>query len=105
MFGEVNVPVPTTVVTLRCLASPVRPPVSRLTTPSFQERSASRSIVGEANDSPCPPISLVSAITFAACSNALDGIHPTLRHTPPSGPRESTMTTLRPRSAARNAAV
>ena len=35
-FGEVNRPVPTTVVTLRCLASPVSPPVSRVTTPSFQ---------------------------------------------------------------------
>ena len=105
MFGEVNVPVPTTVVTLRFLASPVSPPVSRVTTPSFQLRSASRSIVGAVNDTPCSLISLVSAITFAACSSALDGMQPTFRHTPPSGPRPSTITTFLPRSAARNAAV
>ena len=37
MFGEVKVPVPTTVVTLRFLASPVRPPVSRVTTSKFVE--------------------------------------------------------------------
>ena len=105
MFGEVNVPVPTIVWTLRCLASPVRPPVSRVTTLSFQPRRASRSIVGAANDRPWPAISLVSAITFAACSSALEGMQPTLRQTPPSGPRESTITTFLPRSAARNAAV
>ena len=87
MFGEVNVPVPTRVWTLRCLASPVSPPVSLVTTPSFQPRSTSRSIVGAAKDSPAWLISLVSAITFAACSSALDGMQPTLRHTPPSGPR------------------
>ena len=92
-------------VTLRWRDSPARPPVSRATTPSFQARSASRSMVGAANESPFRLISLVSAITFAACSNALLGMQPTLRHTPPSGPRESTMTTLLPRSAARNAAV
>ena len=34
-----------TTVTLRCLASPARPPVSRLTTPSFQPRSFPMSIV------------------------------------------------------------
>ena len=105
MFGEVNLPVPTTVVTLRWLASPDSPPVSRLTTPCFQPRSASRSTVGAAKASPLPDISLVSAITLAACSSALDGMQPTFRHTPPSGPRLSIMTTCLPRSAARNAAV
>ena len=96
---------PTRVWTLRCLASPVSPPVSRVTTPSFQPRSTSRSIVGGVKDSPAWLISLVSAITLAACSSAFDGMQPTLRHTPPSGPRESTITTFLPRSAARNAAV
>jgi hypothetical protein len=105
MFIAVNRPTPTIVVTLRCFAKPARPPVSRDTTPSFQPRSASSSIVGAANDNPAWLISLVSAITFAACSNAFDGIQPTLRHTPPSGPRPSTITTCLPRSAARNAAV
>ena len=105
MFGEVNLPVPTSVETLRCLASPVSPPVSRLTTPSFQPRSASRSMVGAPKVSPWPDISLVSAITLAACSSALDGMQPTFRQTPPSGPRPSIMMTCLPRSAARNAAV
>ena len=105
MFGEVKVPVPTRVVTLRCLARPVRPPVSRVTTPSFQLRRASRSMVGVVKVSPAWLISLVSAMTLAAWSRALEGMQPTLRQTPPSGPRESTMTTLRPRSAARKAAV
>jgi hypothetical protein len=105
MLGEVKVPVPTTVWTLRCLASPVRPPVSLPTTPSFQVRSASRSMFGEENEIPWAAISLVSAMTLAACSSALDGMQPTLRQTPPSGPRESTITTFLPRSAARNAAV
>ena len=105
MFGEVKVPVPTRVVTLRCLARPVRPPVSRVTTPSFQARRASRSMVGAAKASPAWVISLVSAMTLAACSRALDGMQPTLRQTPPRGPRESIMTTCLPRSAARNAAV
>ena len=105
MFGPVNVPVPTIVVTLRCFASPLRPPVSRPTTPSFQSRSASRSIVGAPNANPWAAISFVSAITFAAWSSALDGMQPMLRHTPPSGPRESTSTTCLPRSAARKAAV
>ena len=105
MWSPVNVPVPTSVCTLRCFANPVNPPVSRPTTPSFHDRNASRSIVGDENAMPCSAISLVSAITFAACSNALLGMHPTFRHTPPSGPRESTITTFLPRSAARNAAV
>ena len=51
MFGEVNRPVPTTAVTLRWLASPASPPVSRVTTPSFQARSPSTSMVGAPNDS------------------------------------------------------
>ena len=105
MFGEVKVPVPTRVWTLRCLARPARPPVSRVTTPSFQPRRASRSMVGAVKVSPAWLISLVSAMTLAACSRALEGMQPTLRQTPPRGPRESTITTFLPRSAARNAAV
>ena len=48
VLGEVNWPSPVTTVTLRCFASPVRPPVRRLTTLSFQPRIASRSNVGGA---------------------------------------------------------
>ena len=47
-LSEVNRPVPWTTVTLRALARPDRPPVSFLTTPSFQPRSASMSTVGAA---------------------------------------------------------
>ena len=105
MLGVVKVPVPIRVWTLRCLARPARPPVSRLTTLSFQARRASRSMVGVVKVSPAWLISLVSAMTLAAWSRALEGMQPTLRQTPPRGPRESIMTTVRPRSAARNAAV
>ena len=105
MWSPVKVAVPTMVVTLRCLARPVRPPVRRVTTLSFQARSASRSMVGAGKASPAWVISLVSAMTLAACRRALEGMQPTLRQTPPSGPRESIMTTCLPRSAARNAAV
>ena len=45
-FGDLNVPVPRTTSTLRCLASPVSPPVSFSTTESFQPRSLSTSISG-----------------------------------------------------------
>ena len=41
----------------------------------------------------------------AACSSAFDGMHPTLRHTPPRVGYRSTSTVRSPRSAARNAAV
>src|SRR6187431_2915159 len=44
-------------------------------------------------------------MTLAACSSALEGMQPTLRQTPPSIGQRSTSVTLRPRSAARNAAV
>src|SRR5688572_29957969 len=42
---------------------------------------------------------------LAACSNALEGMQPTFRHTPPSWGRRSISVTRSPRSAARNAAV
>ena len=44
--GDANVPVPVKTVTLRCFASPARPPVSFLMMPSFQPRSLSMSIDG-----------------------------------------------------------
>ena len=44
-------------------------------------------------------------MTFAACNNALEGIHPTFKHTPPSTGQRSIKVTFMPRSAARNAAV
>src|SRR6201982_3265425 len=93
------------VVTLRCLASPASPPVSRPTTASFHVRSRSRSIEGGPNDTPFSLISRVSAITLAACNSALEGMQPTFRQTPPSAAPASTSTTFLPRSAARNAAV
>ncbi len=84
MWGEVNLPTPLTTSTLRCLARPARPLVSRPTTPSFQPRRALMSTSGFANFTPKCDISSASEITRAACSSALEGMQPTLRHTPPS---------------------
>ena len=105
LFGPVNVPTPETTVTFRPFASPESPPVSFLTTLSFQPRSPSISTSGFANFTPKCPISSASEITFAACSSAFDGMQPTFRQTPPSFGSRSISTTLSPRSAARNAAV
>lgn len=100
-LGEAKNPRPRIVVTWRCRANPARPPVSRRTTASFQDRSRSMSMSGAAKCSPCSIISCVSASTLAACSSALEGMHPTLRHTPPRDSPASTRTTRCPRSAAR----
>ena len=105
VLAEVNLPSPYTTLTLRCLARPVRPPVSFLTTPSFQPRIAAGSNVGAPKLTPCEPIALASSTTLATCSSAFDGMQPTLRQTPPSVGRASTRTTFCPRSAARKAAV
>src|SRR5215467_2950530 len=50
-------------------------------------------------------MSRASSMILAACSRALDGMQPTLRHTPPRVGQRSTSTTFLPRSAARKAAV
>ena len=71
-------------MTLRCLASAVRPSVSRSTTPDLKARSLSRSIDGVPNETPCEPGTAASATTRAAWSSAFDGMQPTLRQTPPS---------------------
>ena len=104
-LGEAKVPYPVTTLTLRCLARPARPLVSRPTTDSFQARSLSRSTAGSGKVRPCSAISLVSAITLAAWSRALEGMQPTLRQTPPRIGEASTSTTDLPRSAARKAAL
>ena len=82
--GEVNSPLPSITVTLRAFASAVSPLVSLPTTLSFHARSLSRFVFGWPNSTPKALISSASAITRAACSSAFDGMHPTLRHTPPS---------------------
>ena len=84
-LGPVNLPAPCTTLTLRCLASRARPPVSLADhVVSFQPRSLSRSICGLPKRRPWAAISSASVITLAACSSALDGMQPTLRQTPPS---------------------
>ncbi len=103
-FGEMNAPTPVTTSTLRCLASPLRPLVSFPTTEFFHAASLATSMESSPNTIPCSAISLVSAMTLAACSSAFDGIHPTLRQTPPRVSYRSTRTVFLPRSAARNAA-
>ena len=81
--GDTNRPVPVTVRTLRALAMPARPPVSWPTTLVLKLRSLSRSIFGAPKLTPCADIAAASSITAAACSNALEGMQPTLRQTPP----------------------
>jgi hypothetical protein len=104
-WSLVKLAVPRTTDTLRCFASAARPPVKRPTTLSFHWRNAFASIFGAPNSMPCEAMAAASSITFAACSSAFEGMHPTLRHTPPSVGQRSTSATLSPRSAARNAAV
>jgi hypothetical protein len=103
--GETNLPVPRITSTLRCFARVARPPVSLPTTLFFHSRNLVASICGLPNCTPALPIASASSITFAACSNALDGMQPTLRHTPPSCGQRSINAVFMPRSAARNAAV
>src|SRR5208282_5256377 len=81
--GEVNCPSPIATLTLRCLARPVRPVVSRFTTPSFHPRMAVRSKAGAPKLTPWLANAAASSMTLATCRSALDGMQPTLRHTPP----------------------
>ena len=71
----------------------------------FQSRSFSKSISGVLNITPWVVVSSASVITFAVCSNALEGIQPTLRQTPPMVVYLSISITDFPKSAALNAAV
>ena len=104
VLGEVNTPSPMTTVTLRWRARPVRPVVRRFTTESFQARTALSSIAGGPNVTPCAAIASASSMVLATCSSAFEGMQPTLRQTPPSVGRLSTISTFSPRSAARKAA-
>ena len=79
--------------------------MSRPTTLFFQSRSFATSICGLPKLQAGAAIASASSITLAACSSALDGMQPTLRHTPPSCGQRSISATFMPRSAARNAAV
>src|SRR5882757_989927 len=62
-------------------------------------------MAGGPNEIPLAAMSCASSITLAACSNAFEGMQPTFKHTPPNTGQRSISVTLRPRSAARNAAV
>ncbi len=79
-----------------------------LTRPSATERLRSNAAPKSKLTSPEMPNVLASAVTRCASSalrsNALDGMHPTLRHTPPQY-FSSTTATLRPSWAARIAAT
>src|SRR5258708_26374779 len=83
----------------------MRPLVNRVTTRFFHARRRSRAIGGGPNTMQAVPMSAASSITLAACSSAFEGIQPTFKHTPPSIGQRSISVTLRPRSAALNAAV
>src|SRR5262249_23749149 len=67
--------------------------------------SRARSSLGGAYSMPAWRASAASWIRAARPRSALEGMQPTWRHSPPSGPRASTSTVSRPRSAARNAAA
>src|SRR5205823_10367229 len=68
-------------------------------------RSLLMSIFGSGNWMPQLAASRASVSTRAACSSALDGMHPRYRHTPPGLGSGSIKVTFMPRSAARNAAA
>ena len=82
--GSVNAAKPSTTVTLRCLAMPARPPVNLATTASLPARTSSKSMRGSAKYTPFLLACFASSITFATWSNALEGIQPTFKHTPPN---------------------
>ena len=105
VWGPVKRASPRTTSTRRWVARLSRPLVSRSTTDAFQPISLPTSIVGAPKLIPWAAISSASAITRAACNSALEGMQPTLRHTPPRRSERSTRIVFRPRSAARKAAV
>ena len=52
---------------------------------SFHARSASKSIFGLANVTPCAAIASASVSTFATCSSAFDGMQPDIQTDAPKG--------------------
>ncbi len=103
LFSPMNLAAPLIRLTFRLRASPPRPLVSCSTIASFLVRSCWRSTAGLPKSIPQSAICSASRITSAACNRALEGMHPSFRHTPPRLSRASTRVTLRPRSAARKA--
>lgn len=83
VLGETKCAMPVTVRTLRCLAITAKPAVSLLTTFCLYSRSVSRVIFGLPKSIPKVLACAASSMTAAACSNALEGMQPTLRQTPP----------------------
>ena len=103
--GPTNLASPRSTSTLRCLASTASPLVSLVTTRFFQARSLLAIDRRRREHDAAADMSAASSITLAACKSAFDGMQPTFRHTPPSIGQRSMSVTLRPRSAARKAAV
>ena len=93
-------------MTCLCFAIALKPCVNLPTTSlAFQWRIFSKLISGGPKETPCCAVSSASVMTLAVCKSALDGMQPTLRHTPPRVPYLSMRMTFLPKSAARNAAV
>ena len=84
MFGEINLPVPCTTFTLRCLAMAFRPVVNLLTILVANSRTDFISTFDVPRSIPCSLSSSTSEMTLAICNRALEGIQPTFRQTPPS---------------------
>ena len=103
--SDISVPNPVIRSTFLALQRPSRPPVRVLTIDSLWLRTVSRSIFGAENVTPTDASSPASAITSDRWSNALEGIQPTLRHTPPRMLCCSMRVTDLPKSAALKAAV
>ena len=97
-------PVPTTTVDLALLGQPARPPVSRLTTPSFQPRSSSRSIVRRGEGQAVLGHLLGLGDHLRGVQQRLGRDAADVEAHPAERAPRSTRTTCLPRSAARNAA-
>src|SRR6266699_2020012 len=105
VFEFSNAACPCTYWTLRCFESTPRPPVSFLTTSSFQARRRETSIFGSPNSTPQFFACCDSAISLATCRSDLEGMHPRYRQTPPGFNSGSISVTFNPKSAARKAAA
>ena len=84
IFAEINLPVPCTTSTLRCLAIAFRPVVNLLTILTAYCPTDFILTFDVPRSRPCSFNSLISDMTLAMCNSALEGIQPTLRQTPPS---------------------
>ena len=108
VLASSNTPQPSTTLTLARLSSAATPVFSLSTTVSFQATVSTMSTCGgEASRTPCrPPCAArrMVSTSLATWISALDGMHPRIRHVPPSR-SPSTRTVSSPSCPARIAAT